>query len=112
MDAGLQHHEEGEENDHFPVEGGATPRINGSPQMGTPGRFSEVGIDGGQRSPGLRSESRVSEVSEGSVHAGEREEGRHSRLSGRTVSPRGSTVEAQGSGSGSGSAVVRKPVGS
>jgi hypothetical protein len=95
----------GEEHDRFPVEGGAMPRISGSPRMGTPGRFSEVGIDGEQRSPGLRSESRVSEVSEGSVQV---EEGRNSRLSGQTVTPRGSMVETQGSG---GAVVRRKPVG-
>ncbi|KAE9364056.1 hypothetical protein N431DRAFT_489847 [Stipitochalara longipes BDJ] len=102
----------GEDMDYFPVdEGRATPRINGSPQMGNTGRFSEAGSDGvgGQRSPGLRSESRVSEISDPSGYAGEG--GRNSRLSGGTgtISPPPSTVETiAGSRSG---AVRRKPVG-
>jgi len=86
----------GEGLDYFPVdEGRVTPQINGSPQMKNAGRFSEFGVEGvgEQRSPGLRSESRVSEVSDASGHAGDG--GRNSRLSGQagTISPPPSTVE-------------------
>ena len=103
----------GEGLDYFPVdEGRVTPMINGSPQMGSVGRFSEVGVDGvgGQRSPGLRSESRLSEVSAASGFAGDG--GRNSRLSGGTgtVSPPPSTVETV-AGERSG-ALRRKPISS
>lgn len=99
--------------DHFPVhanaqdEGRGANIINRSPQMAQAqtdthaGRFTEVGTGfdgmgtgmgmvGGQRSPGLRSESRVSEVSDASFHSGDAGGGgRGSRLSGGSgaVSP-------------------------
>jgi hypothetical protein len=76
----------GEDVDRFPT---------GTGDEGA-GRFSEVGLG----SPGLRSESRVSEVSDASVH----NEGRFSRGSG-TVSPPLGTGEMPG-------VVRRKPVGS
>jgi hypothetical protein len=75
----------GEEVDRFPT----------GTEMGDEwGTFSEVGLG----SPGLRTESRVSEVSDASVH-----EGRFSRGSG-TVSPSIGTGEMPG-------VVRRKPVG-
>lgn len=89
MDAGHQDLPD-EAHDHFNVDGGEV-----GAGAGSPGRFSEA-----QRSPGLRSESRVSEFSEG-------EEGRQSRQS--EVS-RDTGARSPGIGAGAG-AVRRKPVG-
>jgi len=94
MDAGHNNHNEThnpEEHDHFNVEEGV---------MGSSGRFSEVSL-GPQRSPGLRSESRVSEFSEGSTAGEDGRMGRQSEVS------RDAGARSPGVGAG---AVRRKPV--